>query len=429
MLLQTGPAIIPGPVCNQLKLLEINMMKNKFILAVICLCAMGATMCACSKSSEPSDQTESETITSKEALEAFDAFTDAFFDARGQFERDTDKSGTTAVAWTQATMFDMILNAYQLSGDEKYLSLLKKHFEGCKNSFTFDWYDYSHWDLYDDMMWWVGALARAYEVTGEKEFLTISEEGFKRVWYGKTEDDGKGFSELDALGSFGGDDPQNPVNAMYWDWKFGRTGKMSCVHFPTMIAAIELYHCTKNADYLEKAKTLYAYGSTQLFNPETGAIADSKHAENASADWRTLVYNQATAMAAFAMLYLETGDKSQLDNANKAMQYILDNKKTANGVIKPEGNVTQTEVTDEKGIYNAILATYVPLIIDKCGQTQYKEFIRKSVELGWKNRDSRDLTNKFLEKKLNSTQVVSSYTASGVPALMLAYARLADGNN
>lgn len=368
-------------------------------------------------------------FTKSDAILAFDSFISNFFESRGQFARDTNMDGTTAVAWTQATMFDMIINAYKLTDDQKYMDLLNKHFEGCKNTFTFDWYDYSHWDLYDDMMWWVGALARAYQLTGNEEFLSVSEEGFKRVWYGKESNfDGKGWNELDAYGSFGGDDdtqipgkPLTAIPAMYWDWKFARTGKMSCVHFPTMIAAIELYHCTGNEDYLEKAKTLYEYGSTKLFNKETGAIADSMHDENASADWRSLVYNQATAMAAFAMLYLETSEQEYLDNAVKAMDYIVREKSTAHDILKPERSTDQTNLTDEKGIYNAILATYIPVIIEDCGQTQYTEFIANSIKEGWGNRDSRNLTNKLLENRLNSSQAVSAYTASGVPALMLSF--------
>lgn len=406
------------------------------ILASIVLGVMaaGASVIACDKEGGKGESKSDYAFTYNDALTAFDAYTTAFFDNRGLFLRDTDRSGTMAVAWTQATMFDMILNAYKLSGDSKYLTMLNKHFEGCKNSFTFDWYDYSHWDLYDDMMWWVGSLARAYQVTRNEEFLKVSEEGFKRVWYGKTEDDGNGFHELDALGSYGGDDPAeytsgykpDCVKAMYWDWKFGRTGKMSCVHFPTMVAAIELYHCTGNAEYLNKAKELYPYGATKLFNAKTGAVADSMHGESSSADWNSLVYNQATAMAAFAMLYLETGTQEYLDNATAAMQWIVDNKSTANKILKPEGDVTQSSLTDEKGIYNAILATYVPVIIEKCGQTQFAEFIEKSIEYGWNNRDSRNLTNKFLEKKLTASQAVSAYTASGVPALMLTFPGIKD---
>ena len=101
-------------------------------------------------------------------------------------------------------------------------------------------------------------------------------------------------------------------------------------------------------------------------------------------------------------------------------------KRTAPGVLKAEGDTDQSNLKDEKGIYNAILATYIPLITVECGQTQYLDFIARSIRKGWKNRDSRNLTNKKLGDRLDSSQAVSSYTASGVPALMLSFPGLKD---
>lgn len=366
----------------------------------------------------------------QDALTAYDAFNAGLFEqGRGLYARDTGKSGAVAVGWTQAMMFDMTMNAYKLTGDQKYLDLMRKHYEGVRDAFTFDWYDYSRWDLYDDMMWWVGSLARAYLLTGDEEYLKVSEEGFKRVWEGKPEsmkNDGKGWNELDSKGSFGGDDNPQYGDGMYWDWKFGRIGKMACINYPTIIAAMELYKGTNKPEYLDKAKKVYKWASENLFNPQTGAVADSKHDGNSSPAWTMLVYNQATAMGSAAMLYLETGDQKYLDHACAAMDYVVKEKSTANKVIKPEGNVDQSNLTDEMGIYNSILAQYIPILIVDCGQEQYLDFIERSIETGWKNRDSRGLTNKFLEKRLNASAPVSSYTASGVPALMLTFPGLKD---
>ncbi|MDE5889914.1 MAG: glycosyl hydrolase, partial [Bacteroidales bacterium] len=69
---------------------------------------------------------------------------------------------------------------------------------------------------------------------------------------------------------------------------------------------------------------------------------------------------------------------------------------------------------------------YIPILINDCGQDQYTEFIERSIETGWKNRDSRGLTNKFLEKRLTATSPVSAYTAAGVPALMLTFPGMKD---
>lgn len=195
---------------------------KKFYLISLLVAAVTFSY-GCNKDNEGTGSSGS--FTYQDAITAFDAFNSAFFEGRGIYARDTQRSGAVAVGWTQSMMFDMIMNAYKLSNDRKYLDMMQQHYNGFKSAFTFDWYDYSHWDLYDDMMWWVGSLARAYLLTGEKEYLEVSEAGFKRVWEGKPSNfDGTGWSELDAKGSFGGDDNPQYGNGMYWDWKFGRIG-------------------------------------------------------------------------------------------------------------------------------------------------------------------------------------------------------------
>ena len=331
------------------------MIKNKMGFAIGCMLMVMLFGCSDSDANE-NVKPEEQGFTYNDVITAYDSFNDnMFIDARGVYRRDAGTGdGEIAVGWTQAMMFDMAMNAYKLTGDAKYKDLMEKHYEGCNKDFKFDWYDYNYWDLYDDMMWWVGSFARAYLLTKDNKYLKLSEDGFYRVWNGKPVSEGG--DPLDK-GSF---DPNS--GGMYWDWKFGRTGKMACINYPTIIAAMELYKATNNAEYLEKAKTVYAWASTNLFNPTTGAVADSKHDGNADAAWTMLIYNQATCMGAAAMLYLETKETKYLDHAKAAMDYIVAKKLTANKVLRPEGEVDQTKVTDEKGIYNAILAQYLPLV-------------------------------------------------------------------
>lgn len=371
-------------------------------------------------------------FTYDDVITAYDAFNKYLFsNGRQVYRRDTHATSDIAVGWTQSMLFDMTMNAYKLTGDQKYLDLMQAHYEGCSVAFKFDWYDYNYWELYDDMMWWVGSFARAYMLTDNDEYLELSEEGFKRVWYGnpyaKDEylHDATSSNLLDKQGSYAGDDSPgldiSKYGGMYWDWKFGRIGKMACINYPTIIAAMELYNATGKPDYLQKAKDVYIWAENNIFNAATGAVADSKHDGNNNANWQMLVYNQATCMGAAAMLYLETGEQKYLNHAIAAMDYIVREKSTANKILMPEGTTNQAEVANEQGIYNAILAQYLPILINDCGQTQYIEFIERSIEYGWKNRDkTRNLCNKLLEKA-PTTGALSVYTASGVPALMLTF--------
>jgi len=35
----------------------------------------------------------------------------------------------------------------------------------------YDWTNQDKWFIWDDMMWWIIALARAYETTGDQKYL------------------------------------------------------------------------------------------------------------------------------------------------------------------------------------------------------------------------------------------------------------------
>ena len=86
-------------------------------------------------------------------------------------------------------------------------------------------------------MWWTVTLARAYELFGNKEYLKLSEISFSRVWYGS-----------DKVGDSGSYDREN--GGMFWQWQPIRNpapnksgdGKMACINFPTVVAALTLYN-------------------------------------------------------------------------------------------------------------------------------------------------------------------------------------------
>lgn len=86
-------------------------------------------------------------------------------------------------------------------------------------------------------MWWTISLARAYELFGVDEYLKLSEESFSRVWYGSKK-----------VGDTGSYDEEN--GGMFWQWqpihnpKPNRPGdgKMACINFPTVVAALTLYN-------------------------------------------------------------------------------------------------------------------------------------------------------------------------------------------
>ena len=210
--------------------------------------------------------------------------------------------------------------------------------------------------------------------------------------------------------------------------KFG-DGKMACINFPTVVAALTLYNNVPEnrkestdkrpdyqtkAQYLAKGKEIYEWGVENLLDKVTGKIADSRHG-NGNPAWKAHVYNQATFIGASILLYKATGEKRYLDNAILAADYTVKDMSAEHKVLPFESGI-------EQGIYTAIFAEYMARLVYDCGQTQYLPFLKHTIKTGWANRDeTRNVCGGEYHKKLPAGAEIDSYSASGIPALMLLF--------
>ena len=364
-------------------------------------------------------------------------------DHRGNGYRDNDVSGCAAAIWCQAIMYDMVINAYrraQAEGDEArmktYKTLHGRLYSGEKShyvGFNFDDPNTNNgWFVYDDIMWWTCALARAYETFGTKAYLTYSEKSFCRVWYGsaKVGDDGSYADPARFEGKYGG--------GMFWEWqpisnpKPHQPGdfRSACINFPTVIAACLLHRLVPEGRtpptaprpsqqtkewYLEKAKEVYAWADATLV--KDGRVADGIH--GGGAEFTDHLYNQATYIGASCMLYLLTNEISYLTKARKAADYVMSNM-CSSGILKYEKGY-------EQGIYAAIYAQYMKILIYDCNLSlaltrKYLMHIQRNIQKAYTNMDSgRGIQIGDFSKTTGSDAVVESYGASGMPALMLMF--------
>lgn len=352
------------------------------------------------------------------------------------YDKATDRFNGAAAIWCQPIYWDMAMNAYKLAKTTKdlkkaknYKTLCRKIFEGNKAQYAgFNFDDNNEntgWFIYDDIMWWTISLARAYELFGDEEYLELSEKSFHRVWYGspKVGDDGSYDSER---------------GGMFWQWQpiqnpvphKKNDGKMACINFPTVVAALTLYNnvpekrnisegklkeykLTK-ADYLARGKKIYQWGVENLMDSESGKIADSRHGEG-NPNWKTHIYNQATFIGASVLLYKVTHNADYLKNAILAADYSVHQMSAEHGVLPFENGI-------EQGIYTAIFAQYMAMLVYDCGQTQYLPFLQKNIAMGWENRDcTRDICSGEYFRKCKEGEEIDSYSASGIPALMLLF--------
>lgn len=417
---------------------------QKYLIAVSCL--MFVTFSAGAYSDDDNgiyapESKEVPSYTNADSWAAYDAFNQHLLDSKKNIYKTstanaaaTDRWNGAAAIWVQPTYWDMAMNAYKRAKAEgdtakeaKYKKLCDDIFAGNKAQYVgFDFDDANEntgWFIYDDIMWWTITLARAYELFEVDEYLKLSEKSFGRVWYGSKK-----------VGDVGSYDPVN--GGMFWQWQpiqkpkphGSNDGKMACINFPAVVAAITLYNNvpegrTESTDacpsyqtkeqYLAKGKEIYAWGVKNLFNKNTGLVADSRHG-NGNPAWTCNVYNQATFIGSSVLLYKATGEQQYLDNAILAANYTM-NEASAPLHLLP------FKTGPEQGIYTAIFAQYIAMLVYDCGQDQYIPFLKRNINYGWKNRDKkRNLIGGDYSKK-QTKGAIESYEASGIPALMLLF--------
>jgi predicted alpha-1,6-mannanase (GH76 family) len=363
----------------------------------VLLASLFITAVSCSKGAEgtkpatkPTDNTQPDNpaFTAADATAAYTAFNKYFYNPSARlYYSSTNQDGVAAI-WTQAVYWDMAMNVYERTKDQNQLKMINDIYQGNYNQYDgYNWDNTTTWFIYDDMMWWVIALARANQLTGNEVYLQKAIAGFNRVWNGSYD---------------------NVNGGMFWDFK--HSGKNACINYPTVIAAMRLYKITGDASYLEKAKSIYAWAKTNLFDAASGRIADHKIGNNPPG-YEDYTYNQGTAIGAAIMLYKETKDNAYLADAKLAADYTK-NKMGTNGILPAEGDF------NEQGVLKAIFAQYIMQLINDGGQTQYLDWIRTNINTGWKNRDTdRGLT--FRNYAIHCpTGNIQSYEASSIVTFM-----------
>lgn len=117
--------------------------------------------------------------------------------------------------WPQAHALDVLIDAYQRTGETKYKNYFGQWFEGVKikNGNTF------YNEYYDDMEWNALAILRAWQVTGETKYKEAALEIWEYIKVGWNDNAGGGIT-----------------------WKKGQEySKNACSNGPAAILAARLY--------------------------------------------------------------------------------------------------------------------------------------------------------------------------------------------
>ena len=424
-------------------------------IALIGSSSLTLSSCAADAKSTPLDQT----------WEAYDSFNRVYLDSTKYIYKNTNRDAAAkdrwngaAAIWCQPMYVDMAMNASALAekeGDKKraeqYRDLAKKLLEGnIKHYAGFDFDDSNTttgWFIYDDIQWWTITLARAAKFFNDDRYRELAEKSFARVWYGSP--------RVGDTGSYA--DPTKDLGGgMFWQWQPLENpnanrpgdGKMSCINFPTVVAAMTLYDIepeSRQADpapekwtngygsfsrpayetkqrYLDMAKEIYDWSVKNLGDSTTGMIHDNRHGENVGG--HPLIYNQGTFIGASMLLYNATGDPRYLELAKKGADYSIDTMSADHGSLPwaHNHNNPYDQGSLEQGVYPAIWVQYVKMLSDAEGEgNKYETFVLNNIEEGWKNRNELGICDGEAWTLNPTDTIIGSYAASSTPSLMLLF--------
>lgn len=266
--------------------------------------------------------------------------------------------------WPQAHAMDVIIDAFNRTGDTKYSEYFSKWHTGVKQKSGGSYFN----NFYDDMEWICLTMIRLYESTHEDKYM----ETVQLIW----------------------DEIKTGWNDRYdggFLWNKDQSSKNACSNGPAGIIAARLYQINEKPEDLEWAKKIYSWQRSKLFNEDTGAVYDNINNTGDGdkiADF-SLTYNQGTHLGMAHELYKITGETSYLTDACKAADFCISK------LIDEQNNILKSEGTGDGGLFKGIFIRYfVKLLLDKDlnanDRERYVNFFNHNAEVLWTKGVNRD---------------------------------------
>ena len=299
-----------------------------------------------------------------EAVRALDSFDRAFFSVRLGRGTFLDTSGGHAARfWAQAEMMETVEDAYARTHRPIYKQMIRQLHDGVVARFSTHWMG-DHYN--DDVMWMAIAFMRAYNLTGCLTYRSQAKWNFDHAYARAHSAD------------FGGG---------LW-WTTSRQEKNACVTAPAAIAACLLSRSLGDASYLAKARSMFAWLQSTLFDQSTGAVHDHISRGSGAArvvDPSTYTYNQGTFIGAADLLHRATGKSVYYTDALSALGYARTDQTDSNGILKSEGS------GGDGGGFKGIFARWATRFTADNRITAFDAWFDSNADTAWAHRDARGL--------------------------------------
>ncbi len=331
----------------------------KYLTLIIIAMAFVAVCASTVKAEDPTKAVQTPSFTTSDADAAFAAYNKAFYvveDGKGYYKE--DETGGTNHFWTQAEEIEMIIDVWERTRSPDTKFLIDQSINGFTDHFGTNWLANKY---NDDLLWMTIACERAFLVTSNTAYKNFAkfhfDETFARAW------------------------STNLGGGLWWTTNNG--SKNACVNGPGAIAAGYLYQITRDAAYLEKAKSIYNWEKTNIFDDSSGAVHDNMRA-NGKINGGALTYNEGTFIGAANLLGKLTGDKSYFADAEKAADYSRD-KLGADGILPGyRGN-------DGPGFNGILIRWLAKFAGDNHLWPRYSDWMIQNANAAWKCRRADNL--------------------------------------
>lgn len=266
--------------------------------------------------------------------------------------------------WGDAEMFEVILDAFETTGDKTYQTYFDELFKNFVSRNNSDW---SYNMFNDDISWMVLACIRGYKFFGNKKYLDVGKSNFDMMYQRAA---------------------QQPNGTLIWKQdQDNPLSTNSCINGPATVAACYLGEMTGDSSYYDKALSMYAGQRQLLFNAETGQVYDCRAwtadggIDDSNVNWWASTYNQGTMLGAASMLYVYTGDEKYKQDAEKVYRYTYNEMTDSKNIIR----VCQNIDGDLCG-FKGILMRYVRHYAEDLNHPEALTWIAKNAWHAFQNR-------------------------------------------
>lgn len=293
--------------------------------------------------------------------------------------------------WDNAEMMEVVLDALEVTKDQKYKTMFEAMFKNFVEKNGTDWQG----NLYnDDITWAVLVCVRGYLLTGNRAYLEKAKDQFDKMY-------ARAFTF-----SYGGG----------LLWHHTKTTKNACINGPAMVACCYLAKATGDSSYYDKAIALYTWSKLYLFDPETGKVNDNVDLDKNSGQLKinswSSTYNQGSYLGAATMLYQYTGETTYLAEAKLIAEYTRVNMYSS-GVMNNEYN--GNDLPGFKGIF----ARYARMYTVELKQYDLVEWLQLNASVAYGNRNSHDLISTKWATQTSDADPGSAFGCSTAVSLLM----------